>query len=584
MHTVSPFKSSPPSLWSVIGSKMALSFVMLLMLSSPCLAQAYGGESETIFNLAGAESGDSLGFSVSAAGDVNADGFDDFIVGAPYTELPLMPGMGSAYVFSGLDGSQLYEWSGTDQNNFFGSSVSDAGDTNSDGYDDVIVGCPGNVVNGVIGAGSAFLFSGADGSILYQWDGIGYYQNFATAVSGAGDVNGDGFADVIVSDPRADFIGRQDAGAAHVFSGLDGSLLFLFEGWWQDDEFGSSVSGAGDVNADGYDDVIVGAIYSDRGGLTDSGSAYVHSGADGSVLYRWDGNTIVCRFGFSVSGAGDVNADGFADLIVGAHWTNVGGVALAGEAFVYSGATGDLLFQPRSEPGQLLLFGASVSGAGDVDQDGYDDVIVGARGYAGHHGYAELFSGASGLLLHQWYGNNISDYYGCSVSAAGDVNADGINDVVIGAYGADSGGISGAGTVDVFTFHPYIFSDTYTVSASAGGTIGIELDFSDAAALKTYKILLSASGIGPSIRGIAIPLTTDVLTVNSFRGIYPPAGSYSNLHGTLDASGNATASITLPAGLSANMVGRVFYFAAIANSPGQLPEYSSVALTVRIVQ
>ena len=139
-------------------------------------------------------------------------------------------------------------------------------------------------------------------SVLYTFDGDSAQDNFGFSVSGAGDVNWDGFDDLIVGAIRDDNNGS-NSGSARVFSGVDGSVLYTFDGDSAGDRLGISVSGAGDVNGDGFDDLIVGAEHDDNNG-TDSGSARVFSGRDGSVLYTFSGDSPDDRLGRSVSGAG----------------------------------------------------------------------------------------------------------------------------------------------------------------------------------------------------------------------------------------------------------------------------------------
>ncbi|MCP4091820.1 MAG: hypothetical protein GY747_00075 [Planctomycetes bacterium] len=143
------------------------------------------------------------------------------------------------------------------------------------------------------------------------------------------------------------------------------------------------------------------------------------------------------------------------------------------------------------------------------------------------------------------------------------------------------GGQASIGSVYTYAFNPYLIPSTGAVSASAGGTINYDLTF-PAAGLDQYKILISQTGMGPVTYGVAIPLTRDSLVLDTFFGNYPVPGT-SGMHGTLDAAGHASASMTIPAGIPAGLVGRTYYFAAIANQPGQLPEYSSAAMALRII-
>ena len=207
----------------------------------------------------------------------------------------------------------LFTFTGDSAGDGFGFSASNAGDVNGDGVEDLIVGVLFDDNKGT-DSGSARVFSGIDGTVLYNFDGDSAGDVSGT-VSSAGDVNGDGFADFIVGASGDDNNG-ENSGIARVFSGSNGSVLYTFDGDLSGDEFGHSVSGVGDVNDDGFDDLIVGARSDDNNGIS-SGSARVFSGIDGSVLYTFDGDTTNDRFGLSVSGAGDVNGDGVADFIVG---------------------------------------------------------------------------------------------------------------------------------------------------------------------------------------------------------------------------------------------------------------------------
>jgi len=227
--------------------------------------------------------------------------------------------------------------------------------------------------------------------------------------------------------------------------------------------FGYSVSGAGDVNGDGYDDVVVGGWSEDPGSSpAESGRAYVFDGQTGVPIH-----TLVSpneeyqgRFGYSVSGGGDVDGDGHDDVVVGAPMEDPGSSpGWSGRAYVFDGQTGNplhVLVSPNEQGGGH--FGSSVSDAGDVNGDGYGDVVVGAHKEApgsspAESGRAYVFDGQTGNPLYVLVSPNEEEdgWFGSSVSTAGDVNGDGYDDVVVGAWREDPGSSpSGAGRAYVF--------------------------------------------------------------------------------------------------------------------------------------
>lgn len=354
--------------------------------------------------------------------DVNGDGFDDFIVGAPDASPGGLAQAGSAYIYSGANGSLIYRIDGPAAGDGFGASVSMAGDVDSDGFGDFIVGAP--IVCLCLlrdDPGSAYVFSGADASLIYRVDGTAANDRFGTSVSIAGDVDGDGVPDFVVGAPASRVSFFFGAGSAYVFSGANGGLIYRKNGPALGFGLGRSVSGAGDVDSDGFDDFIAGASGADPDGLTDAGSAFVYSGADGSVIHRIDGATSGDLLGLSVSGAGDVDGDGLSDFIIGATFADPGGRSDAGSAYVHSGADGLLIHQ--------------------VDGDGFADFVVGAPGWgfiaAADPGSASVFSAADGSLIHQVIGEAGDDELGSSASRAGDVDGDGFPDFVVGARKAD---------------------------------------------------------------------------------------------------------------------------------------------------
>ena len=415
-----------------------------LLVSFFVSATAESVEAQTIthiplYTFHGDDSLDHFGDSVSGAGDVDGDGMADLIVGARLDD-DNGGGSGSARVLSGSDGSVLYNFYGDNAGDDFGHSVSGAGDVDGDGMADLIIGALGDDNNGDR-SGSVRVLSGSDGSVLYSFDGDRAFYTFGGSVSGAGDVNGDGIPDLIVGALGGGNNGVL-SGSARVLSGSDGSVLHNFYGDNAGDWFGISVSGAGDVNGDGMADLIVGASNDDNNGDR-SGSARVLSGSDGSVLYSFDGDGERDRLGYSVSGAGDVDGDGMADLFVGARWDDSNGVS-SGSARVLSGSDGRILHNFDGESAGDV-FGLSVSKAGDVNGDGVPDLIVGAPeddNNGERSGSARVLSGSDGEVLYAFSGDSTNDSFGISVSGAGDVNGDGIDDFIVGANrgGANDGG------------------------------------------------------------------------------------------------------------------------------------------------
>ncbi|MGH8575567.1 MAG: FG-GAP-like repeat-containing protein [Gammaproteobacteria bacterium] len=373
--------------------------------------------------------------AVAGIGDVNGDGVTDLLVGAPQQFLAGNINQGRAFVFSGADRSLLLTLNHPAPQQglaLFGSAVAGIGDVNGDGRADLLVGAPSQTVGGRADQGQAYVLSGADGRLLLTLNNpIAQAETaFGAAVAGAGDVNGDGLPDLLVGAPEQNVGGSFNRGQAFVFSGADGRVLLtldLLESFRRNSGFGSAVAAAGDVNGDGAPDLLVGQTFEVDGGVL------VFSGADGSVLRTLDRPPGVegVSFGEAVAGIGDVNGDGVPDLAVGAPFTGVGGAFRQGRAFVFSGADASLLRTlDLPIPDSFAELGNALSAAGDVNGDGVPDLLVGAPG----QDRALVFGGAdASVLLTLDTPSPDPGGFGEVVAGIGDVDRDGAPDFLVGA-------------------------------------------------------------------------------------------------------------------------------------------------------
>jgi hypothetical protein len=457
----------------------------------------------------GAGASQGAGDSVAGAGDVNGDGLEDVVVGAPGARNNGRASSGSAYVVFGraapgaIDlaalGAGGFHVDGAGAGDRAGYAVAGAGDVNGDGRADVLVGAHAADPGGRSNAGSAYVVFGkgssapvdlaALGAQGFRIDGAAPTERAGWAVAAAGDVNGDGRADLLVGAPFADRGGRQSSGSAYVVFGksstetvdlaLTGDWGFRIDGASAEDFTAEAIGGAGDLTGDGLGDVLVGATFADPGGRSSAGSAYVVYGkrtnepvdlaALGAQGFRIDGAAAGDGAGAAVA-AGDVDGDGRTDLLVGAVFADANARRGSGSVHVLFGpragvdlaAVGDEA--ARIDGAAVLDFaGGSVAPAGDANGDGRGDVLVGAAGVDSPRGedsgaaYVVYAIGSSAVvdlaaLGGQGFrmdGARGGDAAGGSVAGAGDVNGDGRPDALVGAAGADASGRAGSGSAYV---------------------------------------------------------------------------------------------------------------------------------------
>ena len=361
-----------------------------------------------------------FGWAVSQLSDIDDDGITDFMVGSPQNAAGGNEA-GALEVYSGASGALLFDFLG-ETRDFLGWSMADAGDVDGDGIHDMITGAPAASGGG---AGRALLYSGATGEVLKVWEGEAQGDFFGYAVASAGDINGDGFDDVVVGAPQYDAVTGVDAGRVYVFSGKDWEVLRTLDGDQKDAYLGRGTAHMDDLDGDGVDELIVGA----PGGLG-TGAVWVISGATGTALFTFQAEFGALAYGdFFVADVGDVNADGTPDIYVGDYAHAQGD----GRVYVYSGLDGAVLYRFNGRDTEGLGCGR---GAGDVNGDGFADLATGAYTSsegANNAGKVYIRSGADGSTLREITSTRANEQLGFDVVGLGDVNGDGVPDVLAAA-------------------------------------------------------------------------------------------------------------------------------------------------------
>jgi len=429
-------------------ARFAVLSALLLGLASPGTAQQ-----PPLAELFGDEPGDRFGAALRVTGDVDGDGVNDFIVGAPLADAG-GDRRGKAWVFSGADRSVLHVFAGSDDGHQLGYAVDGAGDVDGDGHEDLVVGEPWPAFT-VSAPGRAYVYSGADGSTLFSFQGDGPGDLFGFAVAGVGDLDGDGHDDIAIGAPDHG-CGSECSGRVVVYSGADGSELLDLVGWTGNMRLGWAVDGYGDLDRDGVLDFVVGApLFNSNPFNPGPGAVFIISGQSGVALVTCHGLPAPVKAGSqtgqTVGLVRDMDGDGVRDVFGGGRWTDTD----TGVLVVYSGATGAKLFDL-----EILTGPPPAASLGDVDGDGLDDLVLGdleAPAYAPPTAGVVLGIGSadeSTLMLQR--GLQPSGLFGASVAVLGDADADGRPEILAGAPGPAATPLDEPGRVTLFEYAPLV--------------------------------------------------------------------------------------------------------------------------------
>lgn len=373
-----------------------------------------------------------LGYSVAGIGDIDGDGLADVAVGAPHGN-GLQLDSGYVYLMSGKTGALLRKLEGERTGDRFGASVAGVDDLDGDGTEDVLVGAPGHEVGTATDRGAAYVLSGATGALIFKHNGGSNGGEFGHAVCRMSDFSLDGVDDYAIGEPHGNLLFSANIGLVWMYSGASHGLLRLLSGENSGDAFGSAIASGGPTKPGVHHSIIVGAPGYDVSTLIFGvGKGYVYDAFDGSLDYTRTGSlSLGAALGSAVASIPDANGDLWHEVAFGEPGSDLNGTN-SGRVVVHDLANGGALVREfRGEPGDQL--GAAIAGMTDADGDGDADILIGAP-YADFStlvdcGIARSYSMSSGSVIDITQPAYSGQMLGFAVAST-TINADGLSDLI----------------------------------------------------------------------------------------------------------------------------------------------------------
>ncbi len=380
-----------------------------------------------------------FGWNTTSVGDVDGDGTADYMVGAHTAFNPSNVATGAAFLYSGANGSLIREHFGDHLNGNYATQIAAMEDVDGDGVADYAISEPGHPGTGGAGDGLIWVYSGSDGTQIYTIASIDSLPFYGRSMIAIADFNGDGIGDLAVGNHGTSTHGYTFNGSVFLYSGTDGSLIRDFHGVGDRQHFGFAMENCGDMNGDGHADLLVTARSME--GNVARCIVRLYCGRTQSLLktlYSPNHESEVSNFfGYNMLSLGDWNGDGFQELAVADQMASLPSAERCGAIYIYDGRTSTLVKTIYGD-GEDRRFGYPMVGIGDVDGDGFRDFASAQLTRAGEtfaDGTVTFFSGANGQAVHRMHGEIPHGTFGRAIANATDLNGDGRDDVLITAPG-----------------------------------------------------------------------------------------------------------------------------------------------------